>query len=46
MLLRFGPAGELDELVDEPTGCGKEARGGCLFVWSLSVTRSTVFAEA
>jgi len=37
---------ELAEPVTEPTGCGKVARGGCLFVWNLSVTTSTVLTVA
>jgi hypothetical protein len=45
-LLRFWPAGDLALLADGPTGCGEGARGGCLFVWNVSVTRSTVLTEA
>jgi hypothetical protein len=33
------------ELADGPAGCGEVARGGCLFVWNFSVTRSTVLTE-
>ena len=38
----FWPEEELAELADGPTGRGKMARGGCLFAWNFSVTRSTV----
>jgi hypothetical protein len=31
------------ELADGTTGRGKMARGGCLYAWNFSVTRSTVF---
>ena len=41
----FWPIEELAVLVDGPTGCGEVARGGCVFAWNLSVTRSTVFTE-
>ena len=37
---------DLAELADEPTGFGEVARGGCLFAWNFSVTRSTVLTEA
>ena len=43
MLLRFVP---VEELADGPIVCGEEARGGCLFVWNFSVTRSAVLTEA
>jgi hypothetical protein len=33
-------------LADGPTGCGEMARGGCLFAWNFSVTRSAVPTEA
>ena len=42
----FWSAGDLAELADGPTGCGEVARGGCLFAWNFSVTRSTVLTEA
>jgi hypothetical protein len=29
-----------------PTESGEVARGGCLFAWNFSVTRSTVLTEA
>jgi len=45
-LLRFWPAGELALLADGLTGCGEVVRGGCSFVWNISVTRSTVLTEA
>ena len=38
----FWPMDELAELADGPTGSGETARGGCLFAWNISVTRSTV----
>ena len=37
---------ELAELAVGPTGCGEMARGGCLFVWNCSVSRSIVLTEA
>jgi len=42
----FWPVKNLAELAEGPTGCGKVARGGCLFAWNLSVTRTTVRTEA
>jgi hypothetical protein len=33
------------ELADGSTGCVEVARGGCLFAWNFSVTRSTVPTE-
>jgi hypothetical protein len=30
------PAKEIKELADGPTGCGKVARGGCLFAWNCA----------
>jgi hypothetical protein len=42
----FWPVEGLAELVDEPTRCDDVARGGCLFAWNVSVTRSTVLTEA
>ena len=42
----FWPVEELAVLADGPTGCGEVARGGCVFAWNLTVTRSTVFTEA
>jgi hypothetical protein len=36
---------ESAELADGSTGCGEVARGGCLFVWNFSLTRSTVLKE-
>jgi len=44
-LLRFWPVEELAELADGSTGCGEVARGGCLFGWNFSVTRSAVLTE-
>lgn len=38
----FWSVEELVELVDGPTGCGKMARGGCLYARNFSVTMSTV----
>ena len=35
----------LADLVDRPTGCAEVARGGCLFGWNFSVTRSPVLME-
>ena len=42
VVLAFWPLEELDELAAVPTGCGEVARGGCLFAWNFSVTRSFV----
>jgi hypothetical protein len=42
----FCPARELAELVNEHTACGEVAKGGCLFAWNFSVTRSTVLRKA
>jgi len=42
----FWPVEMLVELTDGPTECGGVARGGCLFAWNFSVTRSAVFTEA
>ena len=36
----------LAKLEDERTECGEVARGGCLFAWNFSLTRSAVIAEA
>jgi len=36
---------ELAELADRPTGCGEDARGGCLFAWNFSVTRPAVLTK-
>ena len=36
------PVQELAELAEGPTGCGEVARGGHLFSWNFSVTRSPV----
>ena len=33
------------ELADGPAGCGEVVRGGCLFVWNFSLTRSNVLTE-
>lgn len=43
-MLAFWPLEELDELAAVPTGCGEVARGGCLFAWNFSVTRSFVLS--
>ena len=40
----FWPVEELAQLADGPTGRGEMARGGCLFAWNFSVTRSVVLA--
>ena len=45
MLLRFWPVEDIADLVDGPTGCGDVARGGGLFAWNFTVTRSTVLSE-
>jgi len=45
-VLRFWSVQNLAELADEPTGCGEVARGGCLFAWNWSVTRTAVRMEA
>jgi hypothetical protein len=42
----FWPAEELAELADGPIGSAEVARGGCLFAWNFSVSRSTVITEA
>lgn len=42
----FWPVEELVELVDEPTGCGEVAWGGCLFAWDFGVTRLAVLMGA
>jgi hypothetical protein len=44
-LLLLWPVEELAGLADEPSGIGEVARGGCLFAWNFSVTRSTVLNE-
>jgi hypothetical protein len=44
--LRFWPVQQSAELADRPIGCGEVARGGCSFVWNLSVTRSPFFYGA
>jgi len=44
-LLRIWQVEDLAELADGPTGCGKVARGECLFAWNFRVTRSTLLAE-
>jgi hypothetical protein len=36
---------EIVELEDMGTGCCEMARGGCLFAWNFSVTRSAVLME-
>jgi len=41
----FWPLEEIAELADGPTGCTEVARGGCLFAWNFSVSRSTVLTE-
>jgi hypothetical protein len=33
-------------LADKSTGYGEVARGGCLFAWKFSVTRSNVLTAA
>jgi hypothetical protein len=33
-------------MVGGPTGCGELVRGGFLFAWNYSVTRSPVLTEA
>jgi hypothetical protein len=38
----FWPVEELEELADGPTGYVEVTRGGCLFAWNFSVTRSSV----
>jgi hypothetical protein len=38
----FWPVEDLAELAEGPTGCGEEARGGCLFAWNFSVMSSAV----
>ena len=42
----FWPVEELAELADGPTGRGEVARGGCLFAWNISVTRSPLLTGA
>ena len=42
----FWPVEDLAELAGGPTGCCEMAKGGCLFAWNFSVTRSTVLTEA
>jgi hypothetical protein len=42
---RFLVLQEVAELADGPTGCGEQARGGCLFAWNFSMTRLVVFTE-
>ena len=44
-LLHFWLVEELAELADKGTGCGEMARGGCLFAWNFSVTRSALLKE-
>jgi hypothetical protein len=44
-LLPFWQVEELAELVCGHTGCVEVARGGCLFAWNFSMTRSTVLME-
>jgi hypothetical protein len=41
-LLRFWPVEELAEMADGLTVFVEVARGGCLFAWYFSVTRSDV----
>jgi hypothetical protein len=38
----FWPVEESTKLVDEPTGRGEVAKGGCSFAWNFSVTRPPV----
>jgi hypothetical protein len=38
----FWPVEDLKELANGPSGRGEVARGGRLFAWNVSVTRSTV----
>ena len=38
----FWPVEELEELADGPTVYAEVARGGCLFAWNFSLTRSSV----
>jgi hypothetical protein len=45
-LVRFWPAEGLALLADGPTGCDEVVRGGCSYVWNLSVARPTVLTEA
>jgi hypothetical protein len=33
------------DLVGRPTASGEGVRGGCLFAWNLTVSRSTVVME-
>jgi len=42
----FWPVKDLAELADGPSCRGAVVRGGCLFVWNFSVTRTDVFSEA
>jgi len=42
----FWPVEVLAELADKPTGCGEVARGGCIFAWNFSVTRTDVLTKA
>jgi len=41
----FWPTEELAELANGLTVYGEVARGGCLFPWNFSVSRSTVLTE-
>ena len=36
---------EVVELAEGSTECGELVRGGCLFAWNFSVTRSAVCTE-
>jgi hypothetical protein len=38
----FWPVEDLAELSEGLTGCGEEARGGCLFAFNFSVMSSAV----
>jgi hypothetical protein len=40
----FWPVEDLAELADGPSWRGAMARGGCLFAWNFSVTKSAVFS--
>ena len=42
----FWPVEVIAQLADWPTGSQEVARGGCLFAWNFSVTRSTLLMEA